>query len=409
MKRFSLLIITFFLAHSVFGVDTDSTSRVKFKFGGRIDLMGFYDSYESIDQRGGAQYLFPKAPIFNSVGSDINFANRFRMSMAPTRFHASITVPELLGATGRGYVEIDFMGNGDAVVNMPRLRHAYFALDWARQSLLLGQTSHLVLMDDPANTVSFGSGWPFNPLSRPVQIRFSQKLAVNGQFDIALAMFTGSQSTAQSYAVLPDLHARFLFGNPKRLSAGVAAGASLLKPRTITADSTRATSQVLAWDASMFLKYRFAAGHSITIFGMYGTNLSRFDMIGGYAPLLADVNSGVQDYGYQAIGTLSLWVDYQTKQWKGWQLGLFAGLQQNTGTNQEVNTALATTPHKGVNNFWRVAPRIYYNYKNSLTFGLEYLYTMATWTESYDKNFRPSAVYNNTFNNRVTLLARFKF
>lgn len=413
MKRFLLLFITFLLGANVvvWGQDTEISSKPKFFFGGRIDVMAFYDSYSTIDSRNGTQYIMPAAPVYNAKGEDINAQGMVRFSIAPTRLFFGVNVPNVWGGKGRGYVEIDFMGNGNTFINMPRIRHAYFSLDWKRQSVLLGQTSHLATIDQAAaNTVSFGGGYPFYPLSRPIQARFTQRLGENGSFALALAMFGGVSGVEQSYALMPDLHARFLMGNPNRLSGGIVGGVSFLRPRTLTADSSITRKNIMSWDVTAFVKYAFSGGHSVTIFAMVGTNLRRYEMIGGYAPVLADVNQGMQDYNYDGLTTFSAWLDYNSKSYKGWQYGLFAGLQQNLGTAQPVNVEMATVGlAPDISYFWRIQPRVTYTYKNFLTFGLEYSYSQSQWAKNMNNNAIATQVYKNADNNRITFLARFKF
>lgn len=388
----------------------DSTKRkkVEFKFGGRIDLMVFTDSYKSAENRGGVQYLYPERPFYNDKGEDIQFQNRLRASVAPTRLHLSVMTTDILKADALGYIETDFMGITPDVMYGVRLRHAYFRLKWKTNSLLLGQTNHLTMVEEmSANTVTFGGGYPLNPLSRPIQIRFSQDLGQKMNITAAAALFSGVTGENQSFVMLPDLQLKFTVGSASKLLVGAVGGVKVLRPRTLTGDMSKATATVTAFNAALFGRYSFAGGYCVKLFGIWGQDLSSLSIIGGYAPLLAEY-SPEADYGYAPTSAYSVWADFESKKWKGWQCGIFAGMQQNLGTSKEVVVQDSYIPNRGIYRFWRVAPRIYYHHKG-LTFGLEYMYSMATWSKQVDDYMRPTEKYPNTFNNRVTLLARFTF
>lgn len=412
MKRILLLFITLvaICQATVCAQQAEVMFKPKFFFGGRVDVMSYYDSYATIDSRNGVQYMMPAPPVYNSRGEDINAQARVRMSIAPSRLFMGVDVPDVLGGKGRAYIETDFMGNGEAFINIPRIRHAYFSLDWERQSVIIGQTSHLSSIDHAAaNTVSFGGGYPFFPLARPIQMRFTQKFAQHGQFAFAMAMAGGGVSgVEQSYALLPDLHARLLLGDPNSLSAGVAGGVCFLRPRTLTADSSITRKSLMAWDVTAFVKYAFG-GHSLTAFGIVGTNLRRYEMTGGYAPLLNNIQDELQDYNYCGITTFSTWLDFNSKSYDGWRYGLFAGLQKNLGASQPVRLSLGNLGvDENLSFYWRFQPRVTYTYKYFLTFGLEYSYSQAQWSHMNDRG-QATQVLTNTGNNRVTFLARFVF
>lgn len=423
MKFISTILLTFYFA-TTFGLVSASTlkepkekknkvvdtTKVNFKFGGRVDLLTYFDTYNSVENRNGAQYMFPMAPILNSVGQDINFQNRLRVSVAPTRLNMTVNVPKLSPtAKAKAFVEVDFMGVNESVLGAIRLRHAYFSVDWKNQSLLVGQTSHLVMIDDIApNVVTFGGGYPLNTLNRCIQFRFTQRFAKHSSFDFAASILSGKESECQGLAVIPDFHARLNFGS-KTQQFGFAGGLKVLKPRALTADSMRTSQKFLSFDFAAYYKGNFK-GHTLTVYALWAQDANPLGTIGGYAPLLAD--KGKLDYGYAPTSAISAWIDYQTPKYDGFSFGAIVGGQKNLGAFKEVDLSnpvvKSTIPNFGIDKFLRVAPRILYDYK-MLTFGLEYMYNIASWGKTFDTHYRPTEMYPNTFNNRVTLLARFKF
>lgn len=409
MKKLFILLLSFVSLGAVAANDTIPETKVSFKFGGRIDLEIFSDSYKNIESRNGLQYNFPDKPLFNSKGEDLNRQATLRFGVAPTRFHFTMNATNVLGADVKGYIEVDFMGVADNVFSSLRMRHAYINMQWKTRSLLLGQTSHLTMIDEiSANTVTFGGGFSIHPLNRPVQAQFRQNFGKASSVTLAAAMFGGAFGNKQSYALLPDMQVRLNLGDPNGFMYGIGGGVKSIKPRTMTADSTITNKRVLTFNATVFARYVFAQGYAVRLYGLWGQDMTPLSIIGGYAPLYSERN--MQDYGYSPISALSAYVDFESKQYKcGWQWGVFGGIQQNLGSVKEVDLAKAVIPDNGINCHWRVAPRVYYHYKKYLTFGLEYMLSAAQWAEKMDNYYKPISTYETTYNNRLTFLARFKF
>jgi hypothetical protein len=108
-----------------------------FDFGGYIKLETFWDSSQM------HKNLLTPATRFNAAQP--NRIGRLKMTAQSTRFYFTIRGPEVFGAKTLGYIEMDFDVLGDARQSAsnnytPRLRHAWFRMDWAGGwSLLMGQ------------------------------------------------------------------------------------------------------------------------------------------------------------------------------------------------------------------------------------------------------------------------------
>lgn len=382
-------------------------SRVKLEFGGRIDAQIFTDTYKSKANNSGIFYYFPLAPVYNQSGEDINRENSMRFGVANSRLHLRATASDVLGAEAGGYVETDFMGTGDHL-GVLRLRHAYVSLTWKRSRLLIGQTNNLSVPEEVfPNTVAHGCGTPINPLSRIPQIRYSQQLGDIVRLTAAVGMYAGKEGEAQAYGMVPDFALRLSVGGAKT-KVSFSGAVKSIRPRNLTADSMRTTRRMAAFNASVFALHTFRGGHKLTAFAMWGQDLSTLNMLGGYGPRLREVESGDPDYGYTATQTISMWIGFETKVMKGWQPGILTGWTKNLGSGKAIDLAQASIPDKGIDWYYRLSPRLWYHCK-SFSFGLEYMYSLASWGRTFDAYYRPIERYADSQNHRVTLLARFKF
>lgn len=409
MRKILLLLLLVSVQTLAAKNDSIPQTEVTFKFGGRIDVEMYYDSYKNIESRNGLQYNFPDKPNYNPAGEDINFQPRLRFGVAPTRLNLAVNATNVMGADVKGYVEIDFMGVADNVLSSLRMRHAYVNMQWKSRSLLFGQTSHLTMVDEiSANTVTFGGGFSIHPLNRPVQVQFRQNFGKASNVTLAAAIFGGVFGDQQSYALMPDIQLRVMLGDPAGFMYGAVGGVKSIKPRLLTATESLTDKKVVTFDAAVFARYTFAGGYAVRLYGLWGQDLTPLSIIGGYAPLYSERD--MDDYGYAPISAVSAFLDFDSKQYSsGLQWGIFGGWQHNLGSTKEIDLERAAIPNSGINTHWRVAPRVYYNYKKFLTFGLEYMLSCAVWGQEMDLYYKPITTYKPTYNNRITFLTRFKF
>ncbi|MFI3295149.1 MAG: hypothetical protein R3Y19_03935 [Rikenellaceae bacterium] len=413
MKRFLLLVAlatTYTFVANAQSTTQDSLSakksesKIQVKFGGRLDVVGTYDSYGTISQRN-VEFIAPAAAQYNSYGEDISATPSTAFSFAPSRLNMTVTTNDFLGASIKSFIEIDFMGTGDAPINVPRLRHGYVSLDWGKRKLLIGQTSAIAGLEISTNALTYGSGSPYLITSRPVQLIFTQKVSEYSYFDFAVAV----NGSGQMQGLIPDFHARYMFGDPSKFSAGISGGITPVKPRYLTDDERLSSQYVVGWDVSAFAKYK-TGGHTLTFYGIMGANLSHLHLLGGYAPLASDVDAGVDDYGYASTKVISLLFDYETKRCKNWGAGLLLGYQANLGSTGAIDVSqLDQHLANNLDSFWAIQPRITYLVNNRLLFGLEYSYSQSSWAESMDSNYKAVGELTKTHNNRAVFLTRFTF
>jgi hypothetical protein len=84
-------------------------------------------------------------PIARSNAAQPQNMGRVRFTAQSSRFGLKVNGPEVLGAKTQGYIEIDFDSAQDPLLNasnsyVPRMRHAWFRMDWpGGWQLLMGQ------------------------------------------------------------------------------------------------------------------------------------------------------------------------------------------------------------------------------------------------------------------------------
>lgn len=377
--------------------------KVQFRFGGRVDGYVFTDTYKGVESGGGLQYLMPARPVINPDGTDENAEGTLRFGIATTRLNVGAAYNFTEKFRSSAFVEIDFMGAGGAnPLNLIRLRHAFLKLEWTRDELLVGQTSHLMLVDQIApSTVIFGAGYPINPLSRPIQVRYTHQFGKIVNLAVAASMFAGTEGQMQSVAMTPDIALRVMVGDPSRNMIGAAGSFKSIEPRMEVVHDRKARMNALS--GAIFGIVHPIPQFSIRAFGIVGQDLQTLGMTGVFAP----VQGGT---GYTPSTTASAWLDLAGDVGHGFSVGLFGGYQKNLGTFDPIITADVVTPSDqlGVDFFYRISPRVWYTYKK-LSFGLEYLFTQASWSEKFDQYYLPQTLLPIATNHRVSLMARFNF
>ncbi len=403
----ALMLLTVYSASAFeIPVTKDSTKQDKYKFyiKGRVDAYAFMDTHATTGSANGLLYAGVAKPNFEpGTLNDLNNDPRLRFAIGATRIGAGGSVQFNKKNSVDAFVEIDFRNQDpNAAMIGVRLRHAYARLNLGKSSILFGQTSHLAMFEEIAPAlVQFGAGYPFNPLSRPVQFRFTQNFSKTMHFDVALAMTDGAEYVAQSYAMTPDLSARFVIGSPKRHTLSLVAGVKSIEPKLASVSNKNARMTAIYGGVAG----KVTAEESVSVSGsvFYGSDLSTIGMIGGYAAT-SDLS------GYSAMNTLSAWLDVATVRYNGFAFGAFVGFQQNLGTLKEIDKASVTAlgSEAGVDKYWMVGPRMWYFYE-MMSFGLEYMYGEAEWMEDFNNRYQSNGTFPPVSNNRVTLLARFTF
>jgi len=331
----------------------------------------FYDSRQTTSIREGHFLLYPKGPLPDPDGVDVNGRASFHMLSIQTRVAGKITGPDALGAKTSAYLEAEFFGTSDADLNGFRLRHAYLKLNWPRSELLIGQFWHpMFVTEDFPDVVSFNTGAPFQPFNRSPQVRFTRtfgggvSLAATAlaQRDFVSAGPDGPSSVYLRNAALPELNFKLQYAaaNAARKTetvAGVGADLMRIAPRIATAAGYETGESLTGLAAMAYVKQRWPRW-TWKAEAVWGQNLHHLTMLGGYA-VRRVVDPVREDWAYTPIATLSLWTELMTNG-APWQAGLFAGYSKNLGSPHEI-TGPSYARGSDVDELYRLSPRLVRN------------------------------------------------
>jgi hypothetical protein len=330
----------------------------------------FYDSRQTVSIREGHYLLFPKAPLLDPEGRDINGRANLNILSIQTRLAGKITGPDVLGAKSSAYVEAEFFGTSDADINGFRLRHGYLKLTWAKSELMVGQFWHpMFITESFPDVVSFNTGAPFQPFNRSPQVRYTRRFGNVSLSATALAqrdfLSNGPDGTSSVYlrnAALPEFNLKLQFASkndPRKTEtvAGVGADVMKLAPRIVTAAGYKTDESVTGLAAMAFFKQKWAKW-TWKAEAVWGQNLHHLTMLGGYA-VRAVVDDVRLDWSYTPVDTLSCWTEVQTNG-APWQAGLFAGYSKNLGSRHNISGANYARGFN-IDELYRLSPRLVHN------------------------------------------------
>lgn len=390
--------------------EAEQKEKTKVKISGFIRYESFFDSHKSVTAREGDLYLYPMNESLDANGINVNKINQLEMLALQSRVNMAISGPEAFGAKTSGVLEIDFFGTAENLVRTPRMRHAFFKLNWTKSELLMGQYWHPMFNTSIfPGTLSFGAAVPFHPLNRSPQVRYTYKPIKNLSIVTALLMHgyhaSSGPATAQRDAGLPDSQLQLVYTTGKFL-VGATVGYKFLRPRTETHLLDVATKETVgSYNVQGFIKF---ANDDFTakIQGLMGENLSHLVMLGGYGaaqnPLITD------DYSYINLKTMSVWTDLQTNG-KKYQFGLFAGYSENLGA-ENAYYSLGYARGEDIKYIYRISPRAMVN-SGKMQFGLEYLFNGAAYDADgvLGANGEINPAANNVINHRILFSAAYMF
>lgn len=393
--------------------DVNTEPKYGITFSGFVKTDVFYDSRQSTSSTGlreGHFYLFPDNVLNDANNNDLNANPSFHILNIQSRLKGDITAPDVFGAKTTGVIEGEFFGTSESDVNGFRLRHSFLKLDWAKTSLVVGQTWHPMF---PAEcfpgTISFNTGVPFTPFSRNPQIKLTKKL---GNASISVDAYaqrdftsTGPDGISNKYmknSGLPgfDLQLRAPMGETFVAWAGV--DYKVLRPEIKTTANFETSTTIPSMAAYATMKIK-TTPVNVSLMAVYSQNGSDLMMIGGYAV------SGVSDSAtmiktYTNISTSNIWMDLTTNG-KNLSFGLFTGYSKNMGSKDLITGAVYGRGNN-IDHLFRVSPRVSVT-KSKVVFAAEVENTIAAYgTMQTDGKVINT---NNVSNIRILLSAILKF
>src|SRR5574344_82483 len=385
----AITLLVMFMPKTMAQTTDSSTSPWKIKWSGMVNPTFFADSRQVVSGREGMMLFYPKEPLLDANGNDLNATPELNMLSITARLGVAFTGPDVLGAHTRGYIEGDFTGSNDANINMLRLRHAYLDMQWKHSELLAGQYWHpMVVHESMPETQPLNMGAPFHPYARYNQLRYTQfmgKWQLIGvaafQLDNKSKGIDGSSTTYQKSGFVPELNLQLRYQNNHFL-AGAAANLLVIRPRTYTInhDSTARHQINQTYSSpsfSLFAKYNFGQW---TVKGqtLLSDNLYEPCSMGGYLEKTTfDALNNQYEFSYRPFTFTTYWIDLGRTMGK-WRPGLFAGYAFNNNFGE---TFYANEQDYGrgynIEYLYRIQPRIDYFAGNNLSFYIDVEYTFA--------------------------------
>lgn len=375
----------------------EQKEEIKISFGGYVNGTVIYDSRQVVAARESHFLLYPKPEQLNLDGKDLNAVESLQMAVIQTRLSSKVTGLSFLNAKTSGLVEAEFMGNSDTDVNGLRIRHAFVNLNWDNLDLLIGQFWNPMFNTELfPDQIGSNAGAPFQPFARNPQIRLTYQtgalktiFAIVTQRDNTSTGPNGNSSEYLKNAITPDIHLQFNYkigsnligigGQYKKLRPGSKNGSGILNDETVSSYSVIGLTKLSLSPITIKLE------------GVYGSNLTDYTMIGGYAVQSIDTLTNIETF--TAIRTLSAWADIVYGQ--GFELGLFLGYTKNLGSENSISGNYYSRGFN-IDRVTRIAPRVQYK-EGNLKVALELEYTTAYYgiTDSFGK-VNPSNGVNNT-------------
>lgn len=379
MRRIVLLIGVILLTYNLFSQESIKEPWVK--IGGFVNYNLFYDSRESVSAVDGLFLFYPKNKLVEN-GIDIYDNPSLTMLSMASRVGVSFSGTDILGAKTSGKIEADFtLVSGATTV---RFRHAYIKLDWAKISLLAGQTWHPLFVSNCfPSTLGIATGAPFQPFSRTPQIRFTygQKqfhflAAVISQMDYASSGPLGKSAQYMRNAIVPELALKLEYRTNIFL-AGLVGDVKTLKPRTTTEGTQgvfKARETLTTYSVKLFSKYKQDKVEA-KVSAMYGQNMYDVLMNGGYGVSSYDSATGKETY--TPLSGLYTWANiiYGSKL----KFGFFAGYYKNLGSSKPLyDDGLLWARGADISDLVRMMPTIIYCVQK-LELGLEFEWNQANY------------------------------
>lgn len=399
------------------------------KIYGQVRTDIYYNSRDNVQSVDGLFYSYPKDEQLDANGNDINGSSSSNMYAVYSRMGFDFAGPMLGKAKTSAKIEFDFRGNGNDNLSALRLRHAYFNLDWGKNKLLVGQTSHPFFGEVSPQILNLNTGSPFQPFGRAPQIRYRHNsgalqlqvaalwqsqfkshgpVVENGKLSLDAS---GKEKTSRNQAPHKNSNIPELALGLDYKANGWIIGAGLdmlsLVPRTTAFDEKgkptyKVDERLTTVSYEAHVKYQndklfFAAKSTL------GSNFTHTSMLGGYGIKSENAKTGEREY--TPFRNSSNWINIVYG--KKWKPGIFVGYIKNLGTADEMISSTVYGTGTNIDELWTGTFELTYNVPH-WKIGAEYNYTSAL----YGKNDLKDGKVKDTHavsNNRLVLSATYSF
>ncbi|MEA5139493.1 hypothetical protein [Arcicella rigui] len=394
----------------------------------------YYNSRRNLDLRDGVLDVYPLdatnlptrtgTSLTPNANDDANAIPQLGYSAIVTRLGVKIGGITAFGAKASGTLETDFFGitngasgtSGGGTENLLRLRHAYVALDWTKDQLMIGQywNPNFIPKCFPG-TANFSTGIPFNPFSFVPQVRLTHKMGkefslMGMMYGYNLAGFSpagtfgaGTGVDAQKFSTTPAFATQLGFENKKFLATVGLEGNTLTPRITDTYNSstgvwggTGAGNVQKNISTSLFTLNLLAFAKlttdkaTVKFHTTYGKSYTQYVGMGGFAEY-RDATTG--QWKYEAQSQLNMWGEIISTTSKKVQPAIFIGYLQNLGLSNPIlassvksgtlafqGRGISTATSRTFDNLLRISPRVDI-YSGKMKFAFEYELSLMKWAD----------------------------
>ncbi len=416
-KIYFLILIPLFFPSFLLAQDTTTVPKPHVHFGGFFRFDYWLDTRQNVDALDGLLTLYPKPPLLDANGEDINAAPNLNGLAMGTRLNASVKMPKIFNAKSSVFVEADFTGTNNTQVHL-RFRHGFSRFTWESGTELdVGLTWHPMFVAEVfPHVAALNTGSPFQSFNRSPQITLKQNISPS--IRLILSALTqsdykgfgpdGYSTTYLRNGIVPNLHAQ-LQAKHESITAGFALDFKSLRPKLYTTSITdpgniyKTKERINSLSGMLYAKYQ---NHLFTakVKGIWGQNLGDHLMFGGYAISSIDSLTGREHYTPLNHLFLHANITYGQK----FMPGIYVAYAKNMGATQELSSNTLYGRGYDVDYAYRIAPNFTYRNK-SFSIIAELEYTVAA-IGTNDINAKGKVINAESASNaRVLLMVQYDF
>ncbi len=348
--------------------------------GGFLKSSYYYDTRQMVAAREGDHAFYPLPEVVED-GEDVNDTSNLLFFPFFSRMTFAIgDLPDVGSATVSGYLEADFFGASNAVLNSFRMRRGFVKLDWTRHELVFGMDWSPAFTGVWPRTVATEAGSPYQTFARLPQARYT--FAPEGwRFHVVAAQQRDAYSEIggrkqQQQAGLPTVMG---FAELRRDHFVLGGGGWVKWIRPDLADDrfeSFAVQGYFDWQP---------AGFALRGKATWGEDMADQLLTGGY--VLEDDGTATP------LRTFAAWLDAETTG-RDVSFGVFGGYFANLGAGSTVDFGgdadRLFARGADIEYGWRVSPRAVWNV-DSLRFALELPVDTALYASSFDDELAPTS------------------
>jgi len=374
---------------------------------GFIKTDAWVDTRQVIADRYGEYLYYPRKIEKDFYGNDKNVRGNYNLSLIESNIGVSITGAKIGNVTPQGVMRINFWGLSEGTAYLPRMLNTYLALDWEKNSLLLGQYEHPLAAENcgPA-TISYNWGAPLQAQGLQPQLRYAHRTNKCNIIACLLAQVPDSTSNgpdglSSKYlqnSMIPDAALALELGDEKLMGCGIF-DIKRLRPRLVNNFGNRVNETITSITAAASIHY---SSDAVTINSkvFYAQNGVDQTLLSGYGVATRndrDVRT------YTNLQAVSWWI-YINKPINNWTPGIFIGAAKNIGAQKNLYRAPSTNEpiiyslnddSEKIDYLLRISPRVLYT-RRPFQCGAELEYTGAAFgTVQCDGTVKNACLANN--------------